>query len=339
MNRFPIPVYGPDSGSGSGGGGSSPSGSSPASPSPSPGSSPSSSPSPVSPSVTPSGNSGGDDGSIASEASASEQLDFSSIFGDTEEGGEDGSPSPASAQPKAPKAKEAAKPPSEPKASEVEPAAEPAAPAQTQTTSSPAVGTLDAYDPGALASALQANEAVAIQHVADTLFKLSAEEIEALENDTVGAIPRLLAKGMVKGQLNMLQQLSRLIPAMINRHGEVTKRHSANESKFYSRWPDLKPDVHGRDVLKYASVYRQMHPDATLETMIEDVGPMVMMAAKVQPSGVASAGNGVQAPSARGAPRGPQASPFVPAGSVAGGASPQQVQGMSDIEAMFLTDN
>jgi hypothetical protein len=176
------------------------------------------------------------------------------------------------------------------------------------------------------------NESVAVQHVADTLFKLSNEEIEALENDTVSAIPRLLAKGMVKSQLNMLTQLSRLLPAMIQKHGETMKRHGANESKFYQCWPELKHDVHGPMVLKYGAVYRQMHPDATLETMIEELGPMVMMAARVPPSQpqVASRSNGVK--------RGAQPSPFTPAGAVAAGAIPQHAQELSPFEAMFLND-
>jgi hypothetical protein len=177
------------------------------------------------------------------------------------------------------------------------------------------------------------NEGVAIQHVADTIFKLSNEEIEALENDTVSAIPRLLAKGLVKGQMNMLQQLSRLIPAMISKHGEVTQRHSQNESRFYARWPEIRADTHGPLVLKYGAVYRQMHPDASLETMIEDLGPMVMMAAKIppgqpQPPAAAVRANGRKA----------QPSPFMPAGAVAAGAVPQHGQELSAIESMFLLD-
>lgn len=328
LSRYSV-LRSPDSGGSSGGAAptSSPSGGE---------SAPASAPSP-STSTPPSTEGGGD--SDSSIASGSEQLDFSSIFGDGDSG-DDGTsafePSPAKVTPKPPAAKAAEAPKAEPAPSE----ARPPTPAPTEATSAPpaqAAGTLDPYDPGAIAQVLMQNEAIAIQHVADTLFKLSNEEIEALENDTVSAIPKLLAKGMVKGQLNMLQQLSRLIPAMISKHGETMSRHASNESKFYSRWPDLKRDIHGPMVLKYGAVYRQMHPDATLETMIEDLGPMVMMAAKVQP-GVASNGNhgAKPGPTKRG---GPQPSPFIPAGAVGAGAIPQHAPELSAIESMFLSDS
>jgi hypothetical protein len=130
---------------------------------------------------------------------------------------------------------------------------------------------------------LAANEDAAIQFTAENMFRLTPEEVEALETNMVEAVPKLMARAFVKSQLNALNQMARIVPAMIQRQTELVKQHTEAEGKFYQRWPDIKADQHRNLVLKYAAVYRQMHPNTTLEQMVEDLGPMVMMAAKVVP--------------------------------------------------------
>lgn len=295
----------------------------------------------VSPSPSPAdANSGGGAGSIPTSPSSSEEVegvDFSSIFGDGEEVAPlapEPSPAPAAAPPAAVQPAAGAEPAPGPTLAPAPAPGAPAAPASTDPASAPSAQ-LDPYDPGALFSALQKDEKTAVQHVAETMFKLSAEEIEALESNTVEVIPQLLAKGFVKAQMNMFQQMSRMIPAMMQKQTQMMQKHSENENKFYARWPDLKKDQHGNLVMQYASVYRQMNPSVSLEEMIEAVGPMVMMAAKVQPSlrpaspGAPAAVNGV---------RPAQPSPFVPAGAASGGASPATTPELSPVEAMFVGD-
>jgi hypothetical protein len=175
-------------------------------------------------------------------------------------------------------------------------------------------------------------EAQAMDLVANQLFQLSPDEKEALEQDVIGTVPKLLAKVFVKSQQNVLTQLGRMIPVMMQRHLEAVQRNVGNEKKFYSRWPDIKSDKHGDSVRKYAAVYRQMHPQASLEQMIEDLGPMIMMANKIVPSVGAPAASGGQP---RGAPNGrsPQPSPFVPAG--AGPVAASRPVEMQAWEAIF----
>lgn len=235
-------------------------------------------------------------------------------------------PQPAPAQPEKPAAKveEPAKP---------APAATPApTEATSPTTATQPSPTLDPYDPGTLARHLADNEEAVIQQLADSQFKLSDKDVEALESNVTEAIPRLLAKVAVTMQRNFLTQLATVVPRMVHTHGEVTKRHTEAENEFYQRWPDVKKDLHGQTVLQYAAVYRQMHPEATRKEMIEAVGPMVMMAAKVVPSAQVS-----PSPMTNGAGRPPQPAPFVPAGpSAGGGAVPSTAPELSPIEAMFL---
>lgn len=314
----------------------------------------SSSPAPTTPSATPSAE-------PQATPDAGDGADSSFEFMFSPEGGDptnilgDLGLSPPEPKPQEPK------PTQPPSAEPPKPAAtapEPAAPAPTATpapteATSPTAATqpnLDPFDPGQLAQHLEQNQEQVVQYVADNLFKLSDKDVEALESDVVGTIPKLLARSFVAAQQNLLMQMSRIIPNMIQRHGEVTKQHNEAVNEFYTRWPDIgkakdqrvaigDKQVAVADLVKqYATVYRQMHPQASRQDAIEAVGPMVMMAAKLVPSAAAP-----QSPAQRPSPmaptgasgRPPQPSPFTPAGPSAGGAAPTTVPQLSPVEAMF----
>lgn len=267
-------------------------------------------------------------------------LDFNSIF----EGPQDAPPSspagtaapaatpptPAPAAPPKAVAPEPAPPvppvvpPAQPPAAAPPPAeVQPGAPASGQPPPAQAAvpasePVLDPYDPGQLGARLSQQEGPAIEHVASTMFKLTQEEVEALEADVVGTVPKLLAKAFVKSQQATLGQLARMMPVMIQRQTEALRQNAQHEAKFFSRWPDIKADQHGEIVRRYASVFRQMHPQATADEMIEQLGPMVMMSAKIVPGSVPAPGvvavpNPVAQPAVNGRP--PPPSAFVPAGA------------------------
>lgn len=154
---------------------------------------------------------------------------------------------------------------------------------------------LDPAEPMSLARALVVHEQAAIEHAAQALFKLTNEEVEALETNVIGTIPRLLGKVMIKMQQQQLAQMSRIVPLMIGRYANTMLRHSSNENKFYAAWPGIDRHRHGDLVRKYGAVYRAMNPHATLDGMIRELGPMVMAALSAQPGAVASTprpGNG-----------------------------------------------
>lgn len=285
-------------------------------------------------------------------APSPEPFDFSAIFNDGGDSGVTEVP-PAAATtgetPKTPEAKPVAG--AEPatkakpeKPADDKPAAAAPGPKETPSTApapasvEPAAPQLDPLDPASVAQALVKHEAATIEHVAKELFKLTPEEIEALETDTVGEIPKLLAKSYVKMQTAVLGQMARMIPQMIQKHNEVVKRNSENEGKFFARWPSIKAAEHGNLVRRYAYTYRQMHPQASLDQMIEDLGPMIMMAAKIVPQ-PATPGSGQPASPMTNGVRPPQPAPFVPAGAGAGAASSSQAPELSEVEAMFLEQN
>jgi len=226
-----------------------------------------------------------------------------------------------------------------PKDAKVEPAAAPDAAEVASDQSTPPVAPMapqfDQYDPISLSNHLAQNEAAARQFVAEQMFQLTPAEKEALEQDVIGTIPQLLAKVFVRSQHNVLQQMGRMIPVMMQRHLDAVKRNSSGEDKFYKRWPGLDPDKHGDTARKYAAVYRQMHPQATLDQMIEDLGPMIMMAHKVAPTLPTAAPGRAAGPAPQGGANGrsPPPSPFVPAG--AGPVSASRAPELEPWEAMF----
>jgi hypothetical protein len=313
-------------GSGASSGASAPS-SAPSSPSPG---------GPASRSVEPSAPSG----SPAGAGEAPPAFDYGAMFGDgppVDLPLETSAPAPAApAQEPTPVAPPAPAAPVAAPATGEAPAAAPPAQGGAPVGGPPQAGeapALDPYNPGMLAEHLARSEAQAIEFVAQNMFQLTPQEIEAVEQDVIGAIPKLLSKVFVKSQQNWLQQLDKMIPVMVQRHTDAMKRNGEGEEKFYGAWPNIGRE-HSDLVNRYAMVYRQMHPKATLDELIRDVGPMVMMAARIPPNlgptGQQAAGRA--APAANGRP--PQPAPFTPAGG--GPVSASKTQELSPWEAMFV---
>lgn len=256
----------------------------------------------------------------SSAPEASSDIDFDMFFGGVEPPSVAPAPEPKPAP--APKPEEAPPPatppaPEPPKAPEPKPAVPPAAASPSPTeappqpaspAAAPAQPPLDPSDPASLATHLQENEAAMIDHVAKAYFQITPQEMEELETNVGEAIPKLLAKTFVKMQGNMLQQMSRLVPGMVQRTSEAIQRNVENEARFFTKWPQLKPQdpqkaaEYAQTMRTMAVTYRQMYPQATLEKMIDDLGPLVMMRVGVNPTQV------VAAP-----PAPPKPQPFVPA--------------------------
>lgn len=172
------------------------------------------------------------------------------------------------------------------------PVATPPVAGQETAPQAPQQPQLDHGDPMVLASEMRRLEPEMMQHVAQNVFALSPEEVEKInQGDPASIVPTLMARAFIKSQQNTLELMGRLLPQMLQKHAEQTRRHSANEEKFYSRWKQIDKSKHGDLVMKYAGVYRQMHPQASLEQMVEDLGPMIMMAARIVPGATPPNGN------------------------------------------------
>lgn len=206
------------------------------------------------------------------------------------------------------------KPPEAPPSQPTVPPAEPPKPQEPAPQPPPPTGQQEARpplspaEPAAIAESLVQNEAQLIDHLAQNDFKLSQEDIEALQDNASAYVPKLLARTFVRAQVGALRQMAQVVPAMVQTQMKVMRQNMQNEQAFYSRWPDIKPDKHGEIVSKYASLYRKANPSATREQMIEDLGPMIMMAAKIAPTPTHVAPGQPQSQL-----RPPQPTPFKPA--------------------------
>jgi hypothetical protein len=175
---------------------------------------------------------------------------------------------------------------------------------------------LSPAEPAKIGAAMLADIESLANHLAQTPeFRLSDEDLEALNTDIATSVPKLLARTFIRAQATAMNQMERVVPAMVERYMRVTEARTKSEGKFYSRWNTLNREAHGELVNRFAATYRKMNPSANIDQMIEEIGPMVMMAAKVQPPAAAapngSAPNGV---------RRPTSPPFQPA--VGGPAAP-----------------
>lgn len=289
--------------SGSSGGSSAPSSPSatPSSGSPAPSSHPSvtpaSSPAPSTPHVQPS-----PDAATVADGGAGESFDFGSLFEPPQDTAATPPAQPPAAPPAAPQAPVEAQP------------AAPVAPQASEAVTSPQGGSppLDPADPAGIAANLLQHEAAVIDHVAQNMFALSPQEVEALEGDAVAAIPKLMAKAYVRSQHNLLQHLAKTVPLLIERHLKASQRSQDSEARFYSQWPGLKKAEHGEAVNRIAQTYRKLNPSASFEQMVKDVGATVsqMLGIPFQPA----------APGTNGS-RPSQLPPFQPASAVSGPAA------------------
>lgn len=160
----------------------------------------------------------------------------------------------------------------------------PAAP----TGTAPQQPSLTPADPMGIARVMRENEPALIEHLAQTEFALSPEDIQGLEEDAVSYTPKLLAKTYVRMQQNMMAQLARVVPAMLSAHSEISKRSEKSESTFFERWPGLKKEEYLPQVRQAAQMYRRMNPNVSKEEMIEELGQILSIRLKVPLTAVPS---------------------------------------------------
>lgn len=175
-------------------------------------------------------------------------------------------------------------------------------------------------DPVALSQLLRQSSSEIEQGVADSLFKLTPEDIEALDANAGAHVPKLLARVYIQSQAQMMDYLGRNLPRMIQQTVKMLQKNRENEDSFYSAFPAIqKSPATEQLVRETAYLYRQMNPQATKEKLIADIGPIILLklGLPISPQRPAST-NGV-APSTRL----PQPSPFVPAVPGHAGAPPQ----------------
>lgn len=183
---------------------------------------------------------------------------------------------------------------------------------------------LSLAEPARLAQEMRKNEGVLVDELARQMFALTPEDVEALEENATAFIPKVMARTFLRAHTHMLNQVAQMLPAMIDRHLSVTNASSKNEDAFYAQWgpKGVSKEQHADLVKRIAMTYRQLNPDAPRAQMMEDVGLLVMQAAKIQPpSATAVQQNAAPVTNGSHAPM-----PFVPAVGGAASAPQQEVQ-------------
>lgn len=187
-------------------------------------------------------------------------------------------------------------------------------PQQQQPPASEAQRPLTAAEPWRIAEGLEANRDAVIAHLAQTKFALSEEDIKDLDTDVVAAVPKFLARVFLESQVSMQKFLAQAVPGMVKQYNTVTSANDTAEKQFFSAHKalDINNPQHRATTVRIATIYRQANPNIPLKQLIDEVGPMVMAALKVN--------GGAQA-----APTAPRSAPaFRPAVNGGGGLSPSQ---------------
>jgi hypothetical protein len=131
---------------------------------------------------------------------------------------------------------------------------------------------------------------------ADSRFQLSPDEATLLETDPGKAVPQLLAKTFYQATNTTLTYINNFVPQMITRHLEGTRMQNERETTFYSKFPALKKDVHGSDVLTYARLFRAQSPNMPMDQFYTLVGAAVMAKNGIAGSQASAGVNGAHPP-------------------------------------------
>lgn len=197
-------------------------------------------------------------------------------------------------------------PPATPPPATAKPAQEPpkeqpkAAPAEAST---PGRAEPD-NSPQGLVKQLEQHRSAVLDALAAERFKLSPEEISAIDTDAVGAIPHVMARVYYEAMQSTLLHIQNMVPQVVANMIKVQKQNDEVETAFYGQFKALDRAKHHGDVMQFAQMLRGSNPQITQADLFAMVGAAVM------------AKNNLSAPATNGAagtPRPAQPAPFVPA--------------------------
>lgn len=165
---------------------------------------------------------------------------------------------------------------------------------------------------------IESNREQIIDLVAQKTYKLSNEEVDAINVDPAQAIPKIAARIHVNAVQGVLEHVAQQLPNVVAGLLEARTRYDQLENTFYSKWPQLDRGQHGETVKQFAAAYRKVNPEAGFDDMVRIVGAQAVVALGLNPQQVQA-----QAPAA---PQVQRQAPFSPAGVSAptGGAPKPQ---------------
>lgn len=182
-------------------------------------------------------------------------------------------PAPVGAQPTVITAPAAA-PVQDDKSKSPAPAAAPAATPQPGAAPAPAAAA-PATGPASEADPLKAYQTwrdKSKSTLAETSFKLSEEDAQALQDEPEKVLPRLAAEVYMTTLENVTVAVQQAIPAMIENVLTFRTEVQKKTDEFFGAWPNLK-DHHAK-AMEIGKQWRALNPTASVEDFIKNVGPL-----------------------------------------------------------------
>lgn len=160
-------------------------------------------------------------------------------------------------------------------ASPTEPKPKESVPAQTLDDNSQA-SELDKF-----LSDVSQNEDAFVGHLADSIFKLTPETVQALadgQGETV--VPRIVAKGALWAMKSTMTAMQKTLPSIISREvARITqqqKQRETAENAFFAKWPQLTREKHFSDIQQISHALRAANPSITFDDLVALTGASVM---------------------------------------------------------------
>ena len=131
----------------------------------------------------------------------------------------------------------------------------------------------------------QSNRSEMEANVASTVYNLSEDQVQRLDDGDAALIPELMAKVYMDAVTGAVAHMITHLPNMME--SVLTGRDGAKvlEDQFYTSNPNIDRVQHAETVSRFGVAYRHLYPNAPAEEFIRDVGAQVMVALQIAPSG------------------------------------------------------
>lgn len=149
----------------------------------------------------------------------------------------------------------------------------------------------------------------------EKMYAIPEAEVDELRVAPETYLPKVAARLHAEVLTAVANGIYAQLPSLIRNIRQMETQQTTHEDKFFGRWgklntPELRPKV-----LEMVKTYRQLNPNASFETLMEEVGPIAHVRLRIPFEDVQQQPPGGQAST----PAVPGQRPFVPGG--AGGST------------------
>ena len=121
--------------------------------------------------------------------------------------------------------------------------------------------------------------------LASTVYNLSEEQVQQLDDGDHAIIPALAARVYMDAVTGATAHMITHLPQMVNDILTAREKTDVLDKQFYDANPSLDKATHGETVHKFGMAYRNLFPNNSAEDFIRDVGAQVLVALRVNPAG------------------------------------------------------